>query len=101
MRIIRFAAAGFAAAFLISGVASAATLSMPAAPTAPAFHTVADMQMMVAHSYAHLREKPSTSSKILATLNHGTKVDVIEKGGKWTHVKANNMDGYISTNLLK
>jgi len=101
MRISYIAAVGFAAAFMVTGGASAATISIPSAPTSPAFHTVADMQMIVAHAYAHLREKPTTSSKILATLNKGAKVDVVEKGGKWTHVKANNMDGYISTNLLK
>jgi len=103
MRISYLAAVGFAAAVMATSGAWAATLSMPAAPAAPALHTVADMQMVVSNAYAHLREKPTTKSKLLGTLNKGTKVDVVEKveGGKWAHVKVNNMEGYISANLLK
>ncbi|HEX4571901.1 MAG TPA: SH3 domain-containing protein, partial [Dongiaceae bacterium] len=59
--------------------------------------------MMVSHSYAHLREKPTTKSTLLATLKHGTKVEVLDKvdDGKWTHVKVAGKEGYISTSLLK
>ncbi|HEX9449645.1 MAG TPA: SH3 domain-containing protein [Dongiaceae bacterium] len=83
--------------------ASALSISAPQVAPASAAITVADMQAVVSHAYAHLREKPSTNSKILAKLNKGTKVDVIEKveGGKWAHVKVNNLEGYIATNLLK
>jgi uncharacterized protein YgiM (DUF1202 family) len=90
-------------ALLVSGSASAAMLSPPAVPANPMLVTVDAMQMMVSSSYAHLREKPTTHSKMLATLDHGTKVDVIEKvdAGKWVHVKAKGMDGYIAANLLK
>ena len=103
MRTIYIAAVGFAAAMAVTSGAWAATISTPAAPAAPAFRTVADMMMVVSHSYAHLREKPNTSSKILGTLNKGTKLDVVEKveGGKWVHVKVNNMEGYVSANLVK
>ena len=96
-------AASVAAAILIISNASAATLRIPLVPAEPAVQTLATMEMEVAHSYANLREKPTTHSKLLAKLNHGTKVEVIEKvaGGKWTHVKVNGMEGYISTNLLK
>jgi uncharacterized protein YgiM (DUF1202 family) len=60
------------------------------------------MQMTVAAPYANLREKPSTSSKILTKLSQGTKVDMVEKAsGRWVHVRANNMDGYIDQKLLK
>jgi uncharacterized protein YgiM (DUF1202 family) len=83
--------------------ASAVTISVPQIAPASTAISVADTQAVVSHPYAHLREKPSTSSKILAKLNKGTKVEVIEKveGGKWAHVKVNNLDGYIATNLLK
>ena len=43
MRITYLAAIGFAAALMISSGVSAATLSMPAAPATPAFHTVAGL----------------------------------------------------------
>jgi uncharacterized protein YgiM (DUF1202 family) len=90
-------------ALLVSGSTSAAMISPSGVPANPMLVTVAATQMMVSSSYAHLREKPTTHSKMLGTLDHGTKVDVVEKvaGGKWVHVKANGMDGYISANLLK
>lgn len=86
---------------LASG-ASALSLSVPQVAQQTVI-AVADTQAVVTHAYAHLREKPSTSSKLLGTLKKGTKVDVLGKveGGKWTHVKANNLEGYVATNLLK
>jgi uncharacterized protein YgiM (DUF1202 family) len=83
--------------------AFALSVSVPQIAPATGAITVADTQAVVSHAYAHLREKPSTSSKILAKLNKGTKVEVIEKveGGKWAHVKVNNLEGYVATNLLK
>jgi uncharacterized protein YgiM (DUF1202 family) len=103
MRNSCLAAASIAVAIMVSAGAQAATFPMLVTPTTPGFQVVASMQMEVAHSYANLREKPTTHSKLLAKLDKGTKVDVIEKvsGGKWTHVKVNSMEGYISTNLLK
>ncbi|HVJ44387.1 MAG TPA: SH3 domain-containing protein [Dongiaceae bacterium] len=87
---------------LVSGSASALSLSVPQVAHQTAI-AIADTQGVVTHAYAHLREKPSTSSKLLGTLKKGTKVDIIEKveGGKWAHVKANNLEGYVATNLLK
>ena len=103
MRNSYLAAAWVAAAIMTGAGAQAATFPIAPVPAAPGFQVVANMQMVVAHSYANLREKPTTHSKLLVKLDKGTKVDVIEKvsGGKWTHVKVNNMEGYISTNLLK
>jgi len=51
---------------------------------------------------AHLRAKPTTKSDKLATLKHGTKVDVIElvEHGKWAHVNVEGKTGFISANLL-
>jgi len=102
MRNTVLATVCIAAAITSSAGARATTLPIP--PALPAsLQIAANMQMVVAHSYANLREQPTTHSKLLAKLNKGTKLDVIEKvsGGKWTHVKVNNMEGYISTNLLK
>jgi uncharacterized protein YgiM (DUF1202 family) len=107
---MRYSSAAFLAALtatmalgsFISGDASAFTVSAPQiAPTTAI--AVADTQAVVSHAYAHLRDKPATSGKLLGTLKKGTKVDVIEKveGGKWAHVKANDLDGYVATSLLK
>jgi uncharacterized protein YgiM (DUF1202 family) len=85
--------------------ASAGTISMPALPAGSMVLTIADQEMTVSNSYgyANLRQKPSTSAKLVDKLPEGTKVIVIEKvsGGTWVHVKVGIKDGYIQTNLLK
>ena len=85
--------------------ASAGAMSMPAPPSGSILLTVADQEMIVSNSsgYANLREKPSTSAKLVDKLPEGTKVIVIEKvsGGTWVHVKVGNKEGYIKTKLLK
>ena len=103
MRSFCLTAAIVAAAIMTSVGAQAATFPTLRAPAAPGFQAVASLQMEVAHSYANLREKATTHSTLLAKLDKGTKLDVLGKvsGGKWTHVKVNGMEGYISTNLLK
>ena len=75
-------------------------------PPVSGYLSVAAVQMTVSHSYAHLREKPTSHSALLATLKQGTKVDVLEtvagvEHGKWAHVKVGNQEGYIALNLLK
>jgi uncharacterized protein YgiM (DUF1202 family) len=95
-----------ASALVIATALTSAAAANPAAPPlagAPAPVMVADMQMTVTSPYANLREKPSTSSKILTKLPQGTKVDMLDKavGGRWVHVRANNMEGYIDQKLLK
>jgi len=98
-------AAGAVLLALAAGTASAGVITTPALPAAPGYTTVAatTSTMTVSHSYAHLREKPTTKSTLLATLKHGTKVEVLDKvdDGKWTHVKVGGKEGYISTSLLK
>ncbi|MET1026484.1 MAG: SH3 domain-containing protein [Dongiaceae bacterium] len=91
------------AASAVAGTASAASISVPAVPAQSAYQTVADTQMVVTHAYANLRDKPSTSGKLLGKLDKGTKVDVLGKaaGGKWLHVKADTKEGYVAANLLK
>ncbi|MEA2780105.1 MAG: hypothetical protein QOK29_1649 [Rhodospirillaceae bacterium] len=91
------------AALAISAAATAATFPVLPIIKGDGFRTVADMEMTVANEYANLREKPTTSSKLVTKLTKGTKVTVIEKvaGGKWAHVKVNNMEGYVATRLLK
>ena len=89
---------------LSAGSASAGMITAPALPTDSGYLTVAaTATMTVSHSYAHLREKPTSKSALLATLKHGTKVEVLEKvdKGKWAHVKVGDKEGYIATSLLK
>ncbi len=79
---------------------------MPTPPVESSYLSVAAMQMLVSHSYAHLREKPTSHSALLATLKQGTKVDMLEKvagleHGKWAHVQVGSQEGYIALNLLK
>jgi uncharacterized protein YgiM (DUF1202 family) len=87
------------------GTASAAmTTPAPKAAT-PAIVKVADTEMTVSNSYgyANLRQKPSTSAKVLQKLSQGTKVTVVEKvsGGAWARVKVGDKEGYVQTKLLK
>lgn len=42
-----------------------------------------------------LREQPSTSSAVLAQLEHGTVVDVLDDQGDWLKVKVNGKTGYV------
>jgi uncharacterized protein YgiM (DUF1202 family) len=95
---------------LLAGVsasaASAGVMTMPMPPVESSYVSVAAVQMMVTHSYAHLREKPTSHSALVATLKQGTKVDVLEKvagleHGKWAHVQVGGQEGYIALNLLK
>ena len=90
---------------LSAGTASAGIIATPDLSASGSYLTVAatTTTMTVSHAYAHLREQPTTKSALLATLKHGTKVEVIEKvdNGKWSHVKVAGKEGYISTSLLK
>jgi uncharacterized protein YgiM (DUF1202 family) len=81
----------------------AAPSAPPRAPAAPAVLVAADTQMEVAGAYANLRAKPTTQAKLLAKLNHATKVDILGKveHDHWYHVKANGIEGYIRADLLK
>jgi len=102
-KIVSLSAAALAVVMLSAG-AEAASPQTPAQPAGTSVSVpTADTMMVVSHGYAHLRKDPNTKSQILATLKKGTKVDVIEKvaGGKWAHVKADKLDGYIALSLLK
>ena len=54
----------------------------------------------VATYMLRLREKPSTSSKVLDAYPRGTKVTILKKGVEWTKVKVGGKTGYMQTNKL-
>ena len=103
MRLTRPAA--WACAILVAsiGTASAGMISTTPAPATTSVLNVADTEMTVSnpYGYANLRAKPSTSAKVLQKLTKGTKVNVVEKVGKWSHVKVGTTEGYVMTKLLK
>jgi uncharacterized protein YgiM (DUF1202 family) len=103
MRQAALLAIALATSALLAGGASAASFATPNMPQTFSVQSVADQQMQIGKTYAHLRVKPTTHSTKLATLKQGTKVDVIEMvgNGKWAHVKVDGKEGYISASLLK
>jgi uncharacterized protein YgiM (DUF1202 family) len=94
--------AAFAVALVSAGSAGAGPLVVLPLAAGSYAQPAADLQMSVRTSYAHLRAQPTTKSDRLATLKHGTKVEVIElvDHGKWAHVHVAGKTGYISANLL-
>jgi uncharacterized protein YgiM (DUF1202 family) len=91
---------------IVASTASAGVMTMPMPPVESGYLSVAAVQMTISHSYAHLREKPTSHSALVATFKQGTKVDVLEtvaglEHGKWAHVKVGSLEGYIALNLLK
>ena len=54
----------------------------------------------VAAYMLRLREKPSTSSKVLDAYPRGTKVTILQKGSEWTKVKVGGKTGYMQTDKL-
>ena len=54
----------------------------------------------VATYMLRLREKPSTSSKVLDAYPRGTKVTILKKGEEWTKVKVGGKTGYMQSSKL-
>ena len=83
---------------------AAAALSPPhPMPAMIGVSAIAETQMEVSGPYANLRAKPTTQAKLLAKLDHATKVEILGKveHDRWYHVKANGIEGYIRADLLK
>ena len=55
----------------------------------------------ISGSRLNLREKASTSSKILTRLSGGTKVTVLGESGNWYHVNYNGTLGYLSREYVR
>ena len=61
---------------------------------------------VIAKDGLHMREKPSTSAKIIMTLKYGTKVEYLEDAGKhdgyeWGKIKYSGKTGYVAKKFLK
>ena len=54
----------------------------------------------VATYMLRLREKPSTSSKVLDAYPRGTKVTILSKGSNWTKVRVHGKTGYMQSDKL-
>ena len=54
----------------------------------------------VASYMLRLREKPSTSAKVLDAYPRGTKVTILKKGSEWTKVQVHGKTGYMQTDKL-
>jgi uncharacterized protein YgiM (DUF1202 family) len=102
MLLRSFLLAAFAVILVSAGSAGAGPLVVPPLATGSYVEPAAELLMSVRTSYAHLRAGPTTKSDKLATLKHGTKVEVIQlvDHGKWAHVHVAGKTGYISANLL-
>ena len=54
----------------------------------------------VAAYLLRLREKASTSGKVLDAFPRGTRVTVLKKGDTWTRVRVSGKEGYMMTSYL-
>lgn len=54
----------------------------------------------VASYMLRLREKPSTSAKVLDAYPRGTKVTILKKGATWTRVQVHGKTGYMQSDKL-
>jgi SH3-like domain-containing protein len=91
-----------AAALLVTGGAFAADLSQ-ATPTAGTQLAQARSQASGARvrvKAAVLRARPDAKSHKVASLRRGTRLQVLESAGDWTHVRVGKSDGYVMSSLL-
>jgi len=62
--------------------------------------TAAAETTKVATYMLRLREKPSSSAKVLDAYPRGTKVTILKKGSDWTKVSVHGKVGYMQTDKL-
>jgi hypothetical protein len=92
-----------AAAMLVTGAAFAAEVSQTA-PVAGGRTELAQASQQsnarVRVKSAVLRTSPDAKSRKLGSLRRGTRIQVLDASGEWSHVRVRNQDGYILTSLL-
>lgn len=79
--------------------ASAAPAATPE-PTSPLSSSEASIPCMVSVDSAKAYASASTSAKVLATLDLGTKVNVLEYNATWAKVERGGVTGYMKTASL-
>jgi len=68
----------------------------PVAAPAPQLATAT-----VTATTANLREAGNNRARVAARLRRGTEVEVVERGGTWTRVRAGQNEGYVYTRSLR
>jgi len=72
--------------------------------TPPPAHAPKDADFQVVHtvkaSSINVRERPDTGSEVLAKLEQGAEIKVVESGDIWSKVEVNGKTGYVASNLL-
>lgn len=92
-----------AVAMLVTGAALAAEVSQTAPATAGRTELAQASQQSQARvrvKSAVLRARPDAKSRKLASVRRGTRLQVLESSGDWTHVRVRGQDGYILNSLL-
>ncbi|PLT32568.1 N-acetylmuramoyl-L-alanine amidase [Bacillus sp. V5-8f] len=84
-------------AIVLSSLALAASLFLFTVPGTQAY---ASSQAKVNAGLLNMREKPSTSSKVLGTLKKGQVVTAIQQQSGWTRVSSSGKNGWVSSKYL-
>lgn len=56
---------------------------------------------VISVSRLNIRQKPTTESKIMGTLNSGERIEVFSISGMWAEIQYNNIIGYVSTKYIR
>ena len=94
-----------AAALLVTGAAYAAEVSQstPSASGRTELAQAGQQNMQNARvrvKSAVLRSRPDAKSHKMGSLRRGTRLQVLENSGDWTHVRVRGQDGYVLSSLL-
>jgi hypothetical protein len=88
-----------AAALMLTGTAFAADASQ-AAFTGEQLAQAQHQNARVRVKSARLRAQPDPKSHRIDSLRRGTRVQVLDSSGDWTHVRIGKHDGYVQSSLL-
>lgn len=56
---------------------------------------------VISVSRLNIRQKPTTESKIMGTLDSGERIEVFSISGAWAEIRYNNTIGYVSTKYIR
>lgn len=70
-----------------------------ARPITPSLETAVDRRWITAAGL-NVRTGPSIEADHIASLPFGTEVEVLETSGKWAHIEAGSVSGWLSANFL-